>query len=277
LEEAILMCNPDPDAHCQEVTPETFAELRARYRGYVDSQDVQNLVYVETWIRDMVSCGATENECYRMFGEAFDDDLLGGAKLLAAKWTKGPQPASRNIARYMLRFCQRVLFANYAFAHVLCMERLLWRAGDGWANVLWRVFAAYSLPRLWASVLIGMAAVTGSSAMQTGLQRLSAPENHFWFWLCLLLLAAFLLGMLNVERRVGRRWKEVLCRSLVFVAAGVAYSGAIGLGWTFVLAKYLEPAWPYDGRYACLSAATALGMAHIVQLFWHEASTAEPM
>jgi hypothetical protein len=157
------------------------------------------------------------------------------------------------------------------------MERLLRSAGDGWANLLWRIFAAYSMPRLWASVLIGMAAVSGSSAMQEGLKRLCAPGNYFWLWLWLLLAAAFLLGMLDVERRVGRRWKEVLRRSLGLVLAGVAYSAVIGVGWTFVLARCLEPAWPYDVRYACLSASAALGMAHIVQLFWHEASTAEPM
>jgi hypothetical protein len=271
------MCDRDSDAQYEKVTPETFARLRTMYCGYVISSTTPDLAYVEAWVRGMVGEHSAVRECYRMFGEAFDDDLLGGVKLLAAEWKTGPQPASRINARYMLRVCQRVLFAKYAFAHALCVERLLWSAGDGWVNVLWRFFAAYSLPRLWASVLIGMAAVTGSSAMQTGLQRLGAPENHFWLWLCLLLLAAFLLGMLNVERRVGRRWKGVLRRSLVFVAAGVAYSAVIGVGWTFVLAKWLEPHWPYDARYACLSAAAALGMAHIIQLFWHEASTAEPM
>ena len=271
------MSDPKPDPHCQEVTPETFSELRERYRGYVDSRDVQNLVYVRTWIQDMVRSGTIETECYRMFGEAFDDDLLDGAKLLAEEWIGRNTPVSKNRARYMLRFCQRVLFANYAISHAIRLEPLRWRAGDGLKNLLWRLFAAYSLPRLWASVLIGMAAVTGSSAMQTGLQRLSARENHFWLWLCLLLLAAFLLGMLNVERHVGRRWKEVFRRSLGLVLAGVAYSGVIGVVWTFMLAKWLVPHWPYDPRYACLSAATALGMAHIVQLFWHEASTAEPM
>jgi hypothetical protein len=271
------MSDSNPNAHCQEVTPETFAELRARYCGYIDSQDVQNLVYVETWIQDMVSCGTTENECYRMFGEAFDDDLLGGAKLLAEEWMSRNTLVSQIKARYMLRFCQRVLFANYAIFHAIRMETLRWRAGDGLKNLLWRVFAAYSLPRLWASILIGMAAVTGSGAMQTGLQRLGAQGNHFWLWLSLMLLAAILFGMLDVERRAGRRWKDVICRSLGLLVVGAGYSCLIGVGWTFVLAKYLQPVWPYDPRYACLSAATALGLAHIVQLFWHEASTAEPM
>ena len=225
----------------------------------------------------MVDPDSKVNECYRMFDEAFDDDLLKGVELLATEWTTQPGPAPRNEARSMLRYFYRALFANYALAHAFRLERLFWHAGDGWANRLWRIFAAYSLPRLWASVLIGMAGITGSTAIQEGLRRLSAPGNHFWLWLWLLLGAAFLLGMLDVERRVGRRWKEVFRRSLVLVAAGVVYSGVIGAGWTYVLARYLEPAWPYDGRYACLSAAAALGMAHIVQLFWHERSTAEPM
>ena len=225
----------------------------------------------------MVDHDSSANECYRMFDEPFDDDLLKGVELLATEWTKQPSLATKDEVRCMLRYFFRVLSANYALIHALRIEKLLWHAKDGWANRLWRVFAAYSLPRLWASVLIGMAGITGSTAMQDGLRRLCAPGNHFGLWLGLLLVAAFLLGMLDVERRVGRRWKEVFWRSLGLVAGGVAYSGAIGVGWTFVLARYLEPVWPYDGRYACLSAAAALGMAHIVQLFWHERSTAEPM
>jgi hypothetical protein len=275
MEEARIMCNPDPSPQCQEVTEETFTDLRARYRGYVDS--ATDPVYVEAWLRYMADPDSSVNECYRMFRETFDDDLLKGVELLAREWRKRTGPAPRNEIRGMLRYFYRLLFANYALVHAFRVERLLWRAGDGWPHLLWRIFAAYSLPRLWASVLIGMAAVTSSTAMQEGLRRLCAPGNYFWLWLCLLLLAAFLLGMLDVERRVGRRWKEVFRRSLGLVAAGVFYSGVIGVGWTFVLARYLKPVWPYDGRYACLSAAAALGMAHIVQLFWHERSTAEPM
>ncbi len=271
------MCNPDPSPECQEVTPKTFADLRKRYRGYIDSATDRDLAYVETWLMHMANPDSSENECYRMFDEAFDDDLLKGVELLATEWTKQPLLAPKDEVRCMLRYFFRVLSANYALIHAFGIEKLLWQAKDGLANRLWRIFAGYSLPRLWASVLIGMAAVTGSSAMQDGLRRLCAPGNYFWLWLCLLLVAAFLLGMLDVERRVGRRWKEVFRRSLGLVAAGVAYSGVIGVGWAFVLARYLEPVWPYDGRYACLSAAAALGMAHIVQLFWHERSTAEPM
>jgi len=271
------MCNADPSPQCQEVTPKTFADLKGRYRGYIDSAIDRDLDYVETWLLHMVDHDSSEYECYRMYEEAFDDDLLKGVELLATEWTKQPALAPRNEVRCMLRCFFRELSANYALAHAFRIEKLLWEAEDGWANLLWRIFAAYSLPRLWASVLIGMAAVTGSSAMQDGLRRLCAQGNYFWLWLWLLLVAAFLLGMLDVERRVGRRWKEVLCRSLGLAAAGVAYSAVIGVGWAFVLARYLKPVWPYDGRYACLSAATALGMAHIVQLFWHERSTAEPM
>src|ERR1039458_2513369 len=144
--------SPDSSAQFQEVTPETFPDLRARYRGCLDSATDPDLVYVDDWLVEVGSSGSAENECYRMFGEAFDDDLFRGAKLLAAEWTRRLGPASRNNkVRYMLRFYQRVLFANYAITHAFRMERLLCCAGDGWQNLLWRIFAAYSVPRCDAS------------------------------------------------------------------------------------------------------------------------------
>ena len=57
------MCNPEPDALPVEATPETFANLRARYRGYVDPPAKEpDLDYVETWLLEMVRDSAT-NEC----------------------------------------------------------------------------------------------------------------------------------------------------------------------------------------------------------------------
>ena len=159
------MCNPDPSPQCQEVTSKTFAELLYTYREYVDSATCPDLDYVETWLRHMADPDSSANECYRMFDEAFDDDLLKGVEVLAREWTKQPSLAPKNQVRCMLRYFFRVLSANYALTHAFRLEGLLWR-GDGWKNRLWRIFAAYSLPRLWASVVIGMAAVTSSSAMQ---------------------------------------------------------------------------------------------------------------
>lgn len=261
-------CNP-------VVTLDEFQSEREKYLCGINRKPLDRNV-IAPWLRSMVNSRESVSQCYRVLEADLEGDLLKGLTVYAGSLIDEGGEKRRH-AQYVLRFNQRVLFANYAFGHALRMEKLLFRAGDNWKHFLWRVFAAYLMPRLSASILIGFAAVTGSDAMRSALLRLSSKDNLGGLWFALLLLFTFLLGMLDVERRVGRRWTVVLRRSFLLLTAGIVYSCVVGVGWMAFFSECLSPKWPFNWAYSCLSSATALTMAHIVQLFWHEHSIAEPM
>ena len=276
-----MMREPRPAETAPKAFRDDFVERWEAYQKRLDAPKPTeaDVDAIEQWLRCMADSSTPENERYRMYGARFDfdGDMLRGLRVLAKKLGKPGSGGPEEEVCYGLRFCQRVLFANYALVHAFQVGRLLHGAGEGRMGPAWRIVAAYSLPRLWASVVIGMAAMSGSSAMECALRRMAAPGNWFAVWLAGLLVVAWVLGMLDVERRVGRRWRRVFVRSVGLLGAGVFYSGLVGYVWPYILARCLTPEWVFDARYATLTAAAALVLAHLVQLFWHEASTAEPM
>jgi hypothetical protein len=205
------------------------------------------------------------NQCYRMFGRDLDTDIFDVASELGNVSYLGT--SSRE---YYLRLMWRKLMRNYAFWHAVRLEPRM--MPDRW--LWWRLVSGYSLPRLWAALMLGYAVLLGNSGLQDILCPIAASHSKTRWSIAVLLVASFIVGSFDVERRIGRRFGALVRRSIGLFCIGTSFA-AIGtmLCWC-VCNRWGFVFWlPYQ----CLSAALALFFAHLLQLFWHEYSTSEPV
>ena len=202
---------------------------------------------------------------YRMYTPTvnFDADLVA----CAAKLKNDDAGAV-----FYLETIWQALMQNYAIRDAWKVDRRL-RALERRSWVFWRIVRGYSLPRLWVALMIGYVLLLGSDRLRRILFDIAERSGPMTIALVALLGFALGLGMIDVQRRVGRAWDRVVLRSLALFGYGLFYAGAAGwlhwMGW-------LGSARP-DWRYAALLAACALLLGHLVQLFWSDSSVSDPL
>ena len=77
-----------------------------------------------------------------------------------------------------------------------------------------------------------------------------------------------------MQRRIGRRFTAIIRRSCALLMIGVIWTG-VAMAVHARLCSYLKT--PYCLQPRLIAAALSLFLAHVMQLFWHEYSTAEPL
>jgi len=220
---------------------------------------------VQTWYEKTVEPGGEYYRYYRVFGNDIDHDLVKMAKCFA----KSSTGFKENSSKYRLRQIWRLLMQHYAVWDAWHVARILRKYESVRTDLAWWLMrgAAYFFPRLWLAVTAGYVVILGSSDLQGYLQA-AAPSP--WFRVPLVLLAVF-LGMADVQRRVGRRFRTMLLRSFHLLAIGGVAAVAIGIftAWAGGCA--------IDEQVWLVRPVTALTLAFVVQLFWQDRSIAEPL
>jgi hypothetical protein len=256
--------NPTPNSDPSKVTPANFwATYDTCFQRAASPKAKLN------WLLTARKRTTKLNECYRIHAADIDADIVKVAEAIAGSESGFNEKA----ITYYLRQFWRWLMANYAVCEAARVEGLLLGRKDR-AGLIWRLLAGYSLPRLWAAVALGYAAVLNSSDLLTTLARISDSFAATWSCVGILVSFSFFLGMLDIQRRIGRRFGALVFRSVLLVIVGAAWI-AVALTIHAWLSAWLHTAFYF--RYRVLGGAVALVLAHLLQLFWHEYSNAEPL
>ena len=223
------------------------------------------------WVKCLTKADSPLADLYRMYSHALrvDVDEVVARGCQAFEPGKG---CNKTEALYHLRWAFRFLMRDYAVCHAGRVGAVMHRLGEPWPWRAWRGLA-YLLPRLAVGILAGYLFVHGSSGLQWWIERF-AQDGHWWVAACLFLVGALLLGVADVQRRVGRRLGPLLVRSGVLFTVGLIYAGA-GCATHWMLHCWWRVT--FRCQEAVLWAAAALLVAFTVQLFWSDRSIGEPL
>lgn len=230
---------------------------------------------IRCWVRKAIRSTSLLNQLYRYYGIDPDGKEVSIEEDVAraSEQFRPGKGILEEEALYALRVMWRFLMRNYAVPEARQIDRVLrtlhepafWRT---WRNV------SYCFPQLAVAVAVGYLVLTGCSTVLGLLGKISQHTAGVCVCAALALTAAFFLGMADVQRRVGRRLRVMLCRSGWLFLVGVAYT-SIGFFIHWFLWWYLDIA--FDWKYALLISTAALPLGFLFQLFWQEQSIGEPL
>jgi hypothetical protein len=220
------------------------------------------------WLEACARPDSGHEWCYRAFAEDadFEEDIL----TILAHLERIAPAAGHPLDLTYPKLLWRVLMRRYALWQAWKLARFLKR--DRWPWRLWRV-PMYFLPRLVVAAATGYVALLGSG-LTPKLRVIELSPGRLSIWIGVCLAAAWYLGAIDIQRRVGRRGWKLLGRSTLLWLRGIAYSAAI-----LELASCIGLVAPGSahGPHGLACAAAALALAHVVQLFWHDESIGAPL
>jgi hypothetical protein len=259
-------CKPGPPDYTH-IKPDQFEPLREQI--FEDGDSRRRF----PWIRDVLQ-DPKLRRYYRIFEEDIDGDILKVATDIA-KPGFTEQNFTKEAINFYLRQMWRLLMRDYAFWHAICVDKILCVRRRDWAWLPWRIVSAYCIPRLGAALAIGWVSVNNFTDLLTAATQISQKGPAAVFsTVSILLLGSLFVGALDVQRRIGRRFAAIVRRSCILLVIGVLWTAA-GMVVHAALCSLLKTHYFLKPR--LIAAALSLFLAHVMQLFWHEYSTAEPL
>jgi hypothetical protein len=218
------------------------------------------------WMLEAVDPRTYIHEQYRKMEWDLEADIRKTASAFCPGEGYYQEDASRD-----LRQIWRSLMGRYAFCAAISIETRVWKLEKKVPWRLWR-WKDMAIWRLGIAVLVGFGLLASSSGITAMIERIDGLWLA-WHFVAAELVVVFLLALVEVQRRVGRRpwWRVLLWRAFVVTAAGALWAlpGAALQNWL------RRPALPLGTLGLC--AATAVLMGFVFQLFWQDRSIAEPL
>lgn len=233
-------------------------------------------IEIRDWILDSLITGSPHEIYYRVVEHDAEADLVTMMKIISDDLRAGRRlpPGERQQAIHDLKRLWRFLVRRYA---LVASARIWWLLApvDAWYWSIQRLVSML-LPRLGLAVLAGVVAILGSGELADICGGISVTSGR-GFYFAGVIIGGYLLDVIEVQRRAGREAGRVLLR-----AAGVSVAGWLyAVFFTWIAAapawRFLSSAPAWTPELSWVVSASAFLIAHIVQLFWLDASHGEPI